>query len=126
MNNWSVEQKIALKDKIDESRVFASDVESSLFTGLQSGNGGLRNRGVKKAPFVVLIGANMPSILAEIGFLTNARDESMLGKPEYRQKIAEALLKGLSQYAQSLSHFEVAKQTEKPEKGDRPVGAGLN
>ena len=64
-------KKIALKEKIDESREFASDVEASLYGGLQKGNAGLKNRGVKKAPFVVLIGANMPSILAEISFVTN-------------------------------------------------------
>ena len=57
-------KKIALKDKIAESREFAADVEQSLYGGLQKGNAGLKDRGVKKAPFVVLIGANMPSILA--------------------------------------------------------------
>ena len=58
-------KKIALKDKIAESREFADDVEDRLYAGLQRGNPGLKDRGVKKAPFVVLIGANMPSILAE-------------------------------------------------------------
>ena len=64
-------KKIALQDKINESREFAADVEQSLYAGLEEGNPGLKDRGVKKAPFVVLIGANMPSILAEISFLTN-------------------------------------------------------
>ena len=59
---------------------------------------------------MVLIGANMPSILTEIGFLSNARDEKELRKPGVRQKIAEALYKGISQYADSLSHFQVAKR----------------
>jgi N-acetylmuramoyl-L-alanine amidase len=68
---------------------------------------------VKRAPFVVLIGASMPSVLAEIGFLSNSRDEANLGKPEYRQKVAEALYKGLAQYSQSLSHFEPARQVAK-------------
>ena len=67
-------KKIALKDKIAESREFAGDVEDSLYAGLQKGNAGLKDRGVKKAPFVVLIGANMPSILAEISFVTNPKD----------------------------------------------------
>jgi N-acetylmuramoyl-L-alanine amidase len=57
----------------------------------------------------VLIGARMPSVLAEIGFLSNPREESLLRKPEYRQKLAEALFRGLSRYAESLSHFQVAK-----------------
>ena len=84
-------------------------------------NAAAHNRGVKRAPFVVLIGASMPSVLAEIGFLSNARDENNLSKPEYRQKVAEALYKGLAQYSQSLSHFEPGRQIAKT-----AVSAGLN
>ena len=73
-------------------------------------NPAAKNRGVKKAPFVVLIGASMPSVLAEIGFLTNASDEALLRKPEHRQKIAEALYKGIANYADTLSHFQVARR----------------
>jgi N-acetylmuramoyl-L-alanine amidase len=101
-------QSITLNDKIAESETFAQAVQSAISTQASKSNVTARNRGVKRAPFVVLIGAGMPSILAEIGFLSNARDEANLNKPEYRQKIAEALYKGLSQYSQSLSHFEVA------------------
>jgi len=119
-------KEITLNDKITESQTFAQTVQTALFAQAVKGNPAAHNRGVKRAPFVVLIGAQMPSILAEIGFLTNSRDESMLSKPEYRQKIAEALLRGLSQYSQSLSHFEVAKRTDQPEKGERSIGAGLN
>ena len=96
-------KKIALKDKIAESREFASDVESSLYTGLARGNDGLKNRGVKKAPFVVLIGANMPSILAEISFVTNPRDAEELRNPEYRQRVAESLYRGVARYEGGLS-----------------------
>ncbi len=96
-------KKIALKDKIDESREFASDVEASLYGGLQRGNAGLKDRGVKKAPFVVLIGANMPSILAEISFVTNPKDANQLSQPEYRQRVAESLYKGVAKYAGGLS-----------------------
>jgi len=96
-------KKIALKEKIDESREFASDVEESLYGGLQRGNVGLKNRGVKKAPFVVLIGANMPSILAEISFVTNPKDASQLRQPEYRQRVADSLFKGVAKYAGGLS-----------------------
>ena len=67
-----------------------------------------RKRGVKKAPFVVLIGASMPSVLAEIGFLSNPREESLLKKSDYRQKLAESLYRGISKYAESLSHFQMA------------------
>jgi N-acetylmuramoyl-L-alanine amidase len=92
-------KQIAMKDKIDESREFASDVEASLYGGLQRGNTGLKDRGVKKAPFVVLIGANMPSILAEISFVTNPKDADQLQQPEYRQRVAESLYKGVAKYA---------------------------
>ena len=77
------------------------------FSGLQRGNAGLKNRGVKKAPFVVLIGANMPSILAEISFVTNPRDASQLSHPEYRQRVAESLYKGVAKYESGLSATKV-------------------
>ncbi len=103
-------QKIALKDKIDESREFATKLESSLYSISAKSNPGAKNRGIKKAPFVVLIGASMPSVLTEIGFLTNASDEALLKKSDHRQKIAEALYKGIAAYADTLSHFQVAKR----------------
>jgi N-acetylmuramoyl-L-alanine amidase len=65
---------------------------------------------VRKAPFVVLIGASMPSVLAEIGFVSNAHDENLMKRPEHRQRIAEALYKGLSSYASTLSHFQMAQR----------------
>jgi N-acetylmuramoyl-L-alanine amidase len=106
-------QKIALRDKVDESREFANRLQTSLYTATTTkGNAAAKNRGIKRAPFVVLIGASMPSVLAEIGFLTNTADEALLRKPEHRQKIAEALYKGISGYAETLSHFQVAKRTE--------------
>jgi N-acetylmuramoyl-L-alanine amidase len=101
-------QSIAQNDKIAESQTFAADIQSSIFTQAAKGNAAAHDRGVKKAPFVVLIGAHMPSVLAEIGFLSNPKDESNLSKSEYRQKIAESLYRGIAEYSQSLSHFEVA------------------
>jgi N-acetylmuramoyl-L-alanine amidase len=100
-------QSITMNEKIAESETFAQSIQNAIYAQAAKSNVTARNRGVKRAPFVVLIGAGMPSVLAEIGFLSNARDEANLGKPEYRQKVAEALYKGLAQYAQSLSHFEV-------------------
>lgn len=100
-------KKIALKEKIAESREFASDVEQSLYGGLQKGNAGMKDRGVKKAPFVVLIGANMPSILAEISFVTNEKDADQLRQPEYRERVAESLYKGVAKYASGLSGTHV-------------------
>jgi len=102
-------QKITLHDKAEESRDLAGNIQSSLFTLYARSFPSERDRGVRRAPFVVLIGATMPSVLAEIGFLTNAKEESLLRKPEYRQKVAEALVRGVEHYAAGLSHFQVAE-----------------
>ena len=107
-------KKITLKDKIDESREFAADVQKSLYDDLEEGNPGLRDRGVKKAPFVVLIGANMPSILAEISFLTNSADARELQQPAYRERIAESLYRGVSRYISGLSGVRLAQSTGHP------------
>jgi N-acetylmuramoyl-L-alanine amidase len=106
-------KKIALKEKIDESREFATDVQRSLHSGLAAKSPGIRNRGVKKAPFIVLIGANMPSILAEISFVSNPGDERRLGTAEYRQRIAESLYRGIAKYVSGLSGVKVASKIDK-------------
>jgi N-acetylmuramoyl-L-alanine amidase len=106
-------KKITLKDKIDESREFAADINTSLYAGLERGNPGLRDRGVKKAPFVVLIGANMPSILAEISFLTNPDDATQLRDPQYRERIAESLYRGVAKYVNGLSGLRVAQNSSR-------------
>jgi N-acetylmuramoyl-L-alanine amidase len=103
-------KKIALKEKIGESREFASDVQRSLYSGLSAKSPSLRNRGVKKAPFVVLIGANMPSILAEISFVSNPDDAKKLKTNDYRQRIADSLYKGVFKYVNSLSGVKVASK----------------
>jgi N-acetylmuramoyl-L-alanine amidase len=103
-------EKIALKDKVDESREFANRIQSALYSFSAKNDSHARDRGVRKAPFVVLIGASMPSVLAEIGFISNAHDEGVMKKAEYRQRLAESLYKGLSGYAGTLSHFQVAQK----------------
>ena len=106
-------KKIALKEKIEESREFAGDVQESLYGGLALNNTHLRNRGIKKAPFIVLIGANMPSILAEISFVSNPTDERKLETSEHRQRIAESLYRGVAKYANGLSGVKVASKFDK-------------
>jgi N-acetylmuramoyl-L-alanine amidase len=106
-------KKIALKEKIEESREFASDVQQSLHSGLAVKSPGIRNRGVKKAPFIVLIGANMPSILAEISFVSNPTDEHRLATSEYRQRIAESLYRGIAKYVNGLSGVKMASKIDK-------------
>jgi N-acetylmuramoyl-L-alanine amidase len=106
-------KKIALKEKIEESREFASDVQQSLHSGLAVKSPAIRDRGVKKAPFIVLIGANMPSILAEISFVSNPADEHRLATSDYRQRIAEALYRGIAKYVNGLSGVKVASKMNK-------------
>ena len=106
-------KKIALKEKIEESREFAGDVQESLHSGLAAKSPAIRNRGVKKAPFIVLIGANMPSILAEISFVSNPADEHRLETSEYRQRIAESLYRGIAKYADGLSGVKMASKLDK-------------
>jgi N-acetylmuramoyl-L-alanine amidase len=108
-------KKITLKEKIEESREFAGDVQQSLHSGLAAKGSGIKDRGVKKAPFIVLIGANMPSILAEISFVSNPTDERKLQTPEYRQRIAESLYRGIQKYVNGLSGVKVASKIAKNE-----------
>ena len=95
---------IALNTKVDESRDFATYVQREMLASLKSANGALKDLGVKQAPFVVLIGASMPSILAEISFVTNPQEAKLLKSTTYRQKIAEALLAGVKKYQASLKN----------------------
>jgi N-acetylmuramoyl-L-alanine amidase len=93
---------IALNNKIDESRDFASLVQASMLDRLKRSNKSVKDLGVKQAPFMVLIGATMPSILAEISFLTNGPEAALLRGGAYRQQIAEALFNGVMRYQRSL------------------------
>jgi N-acetylmuramoyl-L-alanine amidase len=94
---------IALNNKLDESRDFAADVQRAMFERLKGSNKTLKNLGVKQAPFVVLIGAAMPSVLAEISFVTNAQEAKLLKSTAYRQRIAEALFNAIRKYQTSLT-----------------------
>ena len=93
---------IALNNKIDESRDFASLVQSSMMDSLRRSNRSVKDLGVKQAPFVVLIGATMPSVLVEISFLTNPQEATLLRGVTYRQQIADALFNGVMRYQRSL------------------------
>ena len=101
--SWIV-RAIATNNKIDESRDFAGFVQKSLYANLRKSNRQVRNLGVKQAPFQVLIGATMPSVLAEISFITNKQEGNLLKTDKYRAQIADALLTGVMAYQQSLKH----------------------
>jgi N-acetylmuramoyl-L-alanine amidase len=93
---------ITTNNKIDESRDFAGIVQTALYERLRRANRNTRNLGVKQAPFMVLIGATMPSVLAEVSFITNRQEATLLRTANYRQQIAEALFAGVMKYQQSL------------------------
>ena len=102
---------IALNNKLDESRDFAVAVQDALVDQLKKSNKTVRDLGVKQAPFVVLIGAAMPSVLAEISFLTNSQEAKLLRGNAYRQRIDEALVIAIQTYQTSLHN--IAKVAEK-------------
>jgi len=102
-------KKIARNEKIEESKEFASDVQDSLTRRMQLVSQGGKSRGVKKAPFVVLIGANMPSILSEISFISNPSDEKLLRKGDQRQRVADGLYRGIAAYLDNLNSLSFGK-----------------
>jgi N-acetylmuramoyl-L-alanine amidase len=99
---------ITLNSKLNESKDFAALVQQSLLRGLRPANKALKDLGVKQAPFMVLIGAAMPSVLTEISFVTNRQEARLLKSPAYRQKIAEALVAGVLKYQNSLKKVQTA------------------
>jgi N-acetylmuramoyl-L-alanine amidase len=93
---------ITLNNKLDESRDLAGMVQEALVTRLRRSSKAVQNRGVKKAPFVVLIGAEMPSVLAEVSFMSNKQELQLLKSAQYKQRIAEALQAAVLRYRRSL------------------------
>jgi N-acetylmuramoyl-L-alanine amidase len=95
---------IALNNKLDESRDFATHVQHAMIDRLKPANKTVKDLGVKQAPFVVLIGAAMPSVLAEISFVTNPQEARLLKGTVYRQRIAEALFNAIRKYQAALKN----------------------
>jgi N-acetylmuramoyl-L-alanine amidase len=99
---------IALNNKLDESRDFALQVQHAMVERQRTVNRLVKDLGVKQAPFVVLIGANMPSVLAETGFVTNPQEARLLKGSAYRQKLAESLFNAIRKYQSSLKNVSTA------------------
>ena len=97
-----------LQERSSQSRQLALAVQQSLYSTLAPTSPGLRNRGVKAAPFIVLTGTSMPAVLAEVSFVSSPEDEHNLLSPQYRQQIAEALYRGISRYLSDTSKVKVA------------------
>ena len=96
-------RSITTHNKLDESRAFAAMVQRNLIDAVRELHPGAQDLGVKQAPFIVLIGANMPSVLSEISFLSNREDASFLATDAYRDQIAEALFLSIVGYQQTLN-----------------------
>jgi N-acetylmuramoyl-L-alanine amidase len=106
-----VVKTIALNNKLDESRDFATFVQRAMLDKLKPTNKTVKDLGVKQAPFAVLIGAAMPSVLAEISFVTNPQEARLLKSGAYRQRIADALYDAIKKYQSALKNApEVAQQ----------------
>jgi N-acetylmuramoyl-L-alanine amidase len=107
MNNLpEIVKAITLNSKLDESRTFAADIQRAMAAQLNGANAELRNHGVKQAPFVVLIGASMPSVLVEISFITNPQEGRLLKTGAYRQRVAQALFDAVRGYQKSLKNVQ--------------------
>jgi N-acetylmuramoyl-L-alanine amidase len=109
--NWN---DVDIREKVRQSHRFALAVQQALYHALQAQIPGMRNRGVKKASYVVLTGTSMPAILAEISFVSSPEDEDKLESSSYRQAIAEALYKGIGEYAATSHHVNIASVPAKP------------
>jgi N-acetylmuramoyl-L-alanine amidase len=108
--NWT---NVDIRDKVQKSRRFAVAVQQALYGVLASQIPDMRNRGVKKATYVVLTGTSMPAILAEVSFVSSPADEEKLKSSSYRDKIAEGLFKGIAQYASASRSVNVASAAGK-------------
>jgi N-acetylmuramoyl-L-alanine amidase len=89
--------RILKTTKITESRAFANVVQSHLCQITKA-----YDRGVRRAPFIVLIGANAPSILAELGFISNEQDEKLLNSEEYKDRLAKAIMDSIEDYVKTM------------------------
>jgi N-acetylmuramoyl-L-alanine amidase len=114
---------ITLNSKIDESRDFAAAVQESMVDGVRARHS-VPDRGVHTAPFYVLIGANMPAVLAEIAFVSNPEDESRLKTRDYRELLARSLLRGVKSYLEALNRTQMRQLTEATRRSTVQEGRG--
>ncbi len=95
--------KIYIDARRNESRTLAKTIQGRLYGSLKQNNPDLDNRGVKTAPFAVLVGTEMPAILVEVSCLSNKEEVQLLTTADYREKIALALLDGIRAYAANIN-----------------------
>jgi len=98
----SIQHDLVQDYNIEESLKFAHETRDAFLSILKKDHYDVIDLGVKRAPFYVLLNANMPGILAEVSFISNRIEEKRLRDQAYRQTIAEALLEGIKSYLASL------------------------
>jgi N-acetylmuramoyl-L-alanine amidase len=89
---------LTLNARINESSRFASSIQKSIISSLSKAGHINKDHGVKQAPFYVLMGAQMPSILIETGFITNANESKLLQKKSYQNSIIKGIISGINLY----------------------------
>jgi N-acetylmuramoyl-L-alanine amidase len=99
-------EQIYLDLRREQSQALAGDVQDALFRSLRQENPGLRDRGIKTAPFLVLVATDMPAILAEVSCLSNREEAELLTQASYRQRIADALHAGIRSYAREIENVQ--------------------
>jgi N-acetylmuramoyl-L-alanine amidase len=108
----AIVKAIALNNKLAESRELATLLQNQLIKRMRTQSAATKDHGVKQAPFVVLIGAQMPSVLTEIAFVTNRPEAGLLKQTVYRQQIAQALKDGVVRYQDSLKNVATVASRE--------------
>jgi len=93
---------LMLNTKINESSRLAHDVQNGMVGGVKEMYEGIKSLGVKQAPFYVLIGAEMPAVLVEVGFLSNGRERQRLVNKAYQERISDGIHGGIRSYIKSI------------------------
>ena len=104
---------LMLTSKINESSRFASSTQKSIIGSLDKNEIITKDHGVKQAPFYVLIGAKMPAILVEIGYITNPNECELLHSEEYQQSIVDGIVTGINTYVSNTCYALKDKDREK-------------
>lgn len=100
--------------KINESSRLAGHVQHALYAHLQKKYGDIKNKGVKQAPFYVLLGAQMPAILVETSFISNPKECQRLTDEAYQERICEAIIAGIRNYIKELNPGALSRQQSVP------------
>ena len=104
-------QKLVLTTKINESAALARQVQRNIVAKLRAKGDKVRDLGVKQAPFHVLLGAEMPSVLIETAFISNAKDECRLNDRQFQQDLVKGITAGIESYLMEVKR--VAKAGER-------------